>query len=134
MPRKRKGRVSEGDRAFAMIMTEFRSMRRLTQQELAQKIGVSYQQIQKYEKAKNRISMGRAFQIAEALDVPLTTLIQLMYRPEMETADHQVARLLTTFRCIRDPAARTEVCRIAEFFARQSFQRRQAFQPTTQSP
>ena len=120
MPKEKRARIGEGDRAFAEVVADFRSMRYLTQQDLAQRIGVSYQQVQKYEKAKNRISIGRAFLIAEALDVSLATLIQLSCRPEIETADHQVARLLTTFRSIRDPVARTEVCRIAEFFARRS--------------
>ena len=48
---------------------------------------------------------------AEGFDVSLATLIQMSCRPEIETADHQVARLLTTFRSIRTPAARTEFCR-----------------------
>ena len=42
-------------------------------------------------------------------------------RPEIETADYQVARLLTTFRSIRDPVDQTEVCRNAESFARRPF-------------
>lgn len=43
----------------------------LTQQELAQKIGVTFQQIQKYEKGLNRIGAGRLYKIATELDVPV---------------------------------------------------------------
>jgi transcriptional regulator with XRE-family HTH domain len=41
----------------------------LTQQQLAGAVGLSYQQIQKYETAVNRIGAGRLFCIALALEV-----------------------------------------------------------------
>src|SRR5437763_11598053 len=45
---------------------------RLAQTELADKIGVTFQQVQKYEKGVNRIGAGRLQRISEALDVPIT--------------------------------------------------------------
>src|SRR3954462_3360088 len=45
---------------------------RLSQTELANKIGVTFQQVQKYEKGVNRIGAGRLQRISEALDVPIT--------------------------------------------------------------
>lgn len=44
----------------------------LTQEKLGDALGVSFQQIQKYEKGANRISASRLRQIATALDVPVT--------------------------------------------------------------
>ncbi len=41
----------------------------LTQQELADLIGVTYQQAHKYERGVNRISSGRLFEIARVLGV-----------------------------------------------------------------
>lgn len=41
----------------------------LTQQQMAQRIGVTYQQAHKYERGVNRISAGRLFGIAHALGV-----------------------------------------------------------------
>ena len=41
----------------------------LTQQELADLIGVTYQQAHKYERGVNRISSGRLFEIAKVLGV-----------------------------------------------------------------
>jgi len=41
----------------------------LSQTELAQKLGVTFQQVQKYEKGVNRIGCGRVFQIARVLGV-----------------------------------------------------------------
>ena len=45
---------------------------RLSQTELADKIGVTFQQVQKYEKGVNRIGAGRLQRISEALQVPIT--------------------------------------------------------------
>ena len=42
----------------------------LSQSDLAERIGVTFQQVQKYEKGTNRISIGRLTRIAKALDVP----------------------------------------------------------------
>jgi transcriptional regulator with XRE-family HTH domain len=48
---------------------EQRIMMGLTQQKLAELIGVTYQQQHKYERALNRISAGRLFETARALNV-----------------------------------------------------------------
>ena len=48
---------------------ERRIMLGLTQQAMAELIGVTYQQAHKYEKGINRIAAGRLHQIAQALDV-----------------------------------------------------------------
>jgi transcriptional regulator with XRE-family HTH domain len=45
---------------------------RLSQSELAERIGVTFQQVQKYENGTNRISVGRLTRIAKALDVSPT--------------------------------------------------------------
>ena len=42
----------------------------MTQQQLAEKIGVSFQQLQKYEKAFNRVSASKLWEISSALAVP----------------------------------------------------------------
>jgi transcriptional regulator with XRE-family HTH domain len=44
----------------------------LSQQELARGLGVSFQQVQKYEKGANRISAGRLLAICNLLQVPIT--------------------------------------------------------------
>ena len=38
---------------------------------LAEKLGVAFQQVQKYEKGTNRVGAGRLYEIAQALDVPV---------------------------------------------------------------
>ena len=44
----------------------------MTQQELGDKVGIKFQQIQKYETGTNRISASRMWDIAAALEVPVS--------------------------------------------------------------
>ena len=44
----------------------------LTQQQLAMHVGIRFQQIQKYECGANRISAARLWQLAEALETPVS--------------------------------------------------------------
>ncbi|SOD99239.1 helix-turn-helix domain-containing protein [Caenispirillum bisanense] len=49
-----------------------RTLLGLTQQELGEQIGVTFQQIQKYERGTNRISASRLWEIARVLKVPVS--------------------------------------------------------------
>lgn len=44
----------------------------ITQQQLAESVGIKFQQIQKYETGMNRVSASRLWDIAEALSVPVS--------------------------------------------------------------
>ncbi len=44
----------------------------MTQQQLADKVGIKFQQIQKYETGMNRVSASRLWDIAHAMDVPVS--------------------------------------------------------------
>ena len=44
----------------------------LTQQQLADLIGVTYQQAHKYERGINRVSAGRLYEVAQVLGVPVS--------------------------------------------------------------
>ena len=48
----------------------------MSQTELGDEIGVTFQQVQKYENAMNRISASRLWDCAKALDVPLERLFE----------------------------------------------------------
>ncbi|WP_298434326.1 helix-turn-helix transcriptional regulator [uncultured Jannaschia sp.] len=43
----------------------------MTQQQLAEHVGIKFQQIQKYETGMNRISASRLWEIAHAMEVPV---------------------------------------------------------------
>ena len=50
---------------------KYRKMRGISQMELSTRIGVTFQQLQKYEKAANRLSASRLYKAAVALSVDI---------------------------------------------------------------
>ncbi|ATG49495.1 helix-turn-helix domain-containing protein [Celeribacter ethanolicus] len=62
----------------------------MTQQQLAEKVGIKFQQIQKYETGMNRVSASRLWDIAEALSVPVAFFFEGMDMPvEAQSVAHQ---------------------------------------------
>jgi len=50
---------------------EARTLNSLSQTALAQKVGISFQQLQKYESANNRVSCSRLYDLSSVLGVPI---------------------------------------------------------------
>lgn len=81
----------------------------LSQMELAERVGISYQQIQKYEKGVSEISVSRLSQIAQALNIPLSRFVPDEERmmvseavsPYGTLSDNEI-ELLSLFRRIKD--------------------------------
>jgi transcriptional regulator with XRE-family HTH domain len=67
-----------------------RKMLSMSQTKLADAIGLTFQQIQKYEKGTNRISASRLLQIAHVLQVPVSFFFEDRRGPLKETAARQV--------------------------------------------
>ncbi|MGZ9719105.1 helix-turn-helix domain-containing protein [Rhizobium miluonense] len=74
----------------------------LSQTELGQKVGLSYQQVQKYESGKNRISASMLYDIASGLNMPVRCFFDGLPQPgsgEGATiapeADERIAYLAT---------------------------------------
>ncbi|PZX10450.1 helix-turn-helix domain-containing protein [Celeribacter halophilus] len=61
----------------------------MTQQQLAEKVGIKFQQIQKYETGMNRVSASRLWDIAESLSVPVAFFFEGM---EPSVSDHMVTQ------------------------------------------
>ena len=67
-----RSRALDVDRFVSLKIRQRRIMLGLTQQQMAELIGVTYQQAHKYETGINRISAGRLYQIARALGVEIS--------------------------------------------------------------
>lgn len=61
----------------------------MTQQQLGDKVGIKFQQIQKYETGANRISASRMWDIAASLEVPVSFFFEGL---EGQAADTGEAR------------------------------------------
>jgi transcriptional regulator with XRE-family HTH domain len=67
----------------------------LSQTELGERIGVTFQQIQKYEKGANRVGASRLTQISGVLGVPLPTLFEGTPTAGQPMPDQSARALLT---------------------------------------
>jgi transcriptional regulator with XRE-family HTH domain len=67
-----KRRAGAEDIEIGRKIRALRLQRGLSQSALAEGIGLTFQQVQKYEKGTNRVSAGRLQRIAELLQVPVT--------------------------------------------------------------
>jgi transcriptional regulator with XRE-family HTH domain len=98
---------------------ERRIMLGLTQQELAQQIGVTYQQEHKYERGTDRISAERLFRIAEALGVSVDFFYEDIGEPQMSLGprERRVLEMVRVFAEIPDPALQEAVATLARLLA-----------------
>ena len=63
----------------------------LSQTELGAALGLSFQQVQKYERGMNRISAGRLYQFAKILDVPINYFFEQMSGAVNEGASYALS-------------------------------------------
>jgi transcriptional regulator with XRE-family HTH domain len=89
----------------------------LTQEQLAQALNVSYQQVQKYETGANRISAGRIYEIARKLGVDIRYFFEglgLEEPGEQTPLEHggrqrSAIELVRKFAQIQDPNVRSAI-------------------------
>lgn len=70
--RKTKGKPNSMDEHVGTRLRVRRTLAGLSQEKLAQAVGLTFQQIQKYERGTNRVSAGRLHDFARVLEVPVT--------------------------------------------------------------
>jgi transcriptional regulator with XRE-family HTH domain len=92
----------------------------MTQTELADGIGVTFQQVQKYERGANRIGASRLQGIAETLKVPITFFFDNDHRQPDSVIGLQspdAVRLMKALHRITNKRARDTLVRMAEEMA-----------------
>ncbi len=95
-----------------------------SQQQLAQLIGVTYQQAHKYERGLNRISAGRLYDIARVLNVPISWFFEGLSSsaPPMEISPRQrmCLELARNFAAIDNERHQEALSQMARALAAQS--------------
>ncbi|SUZ30773.1 hypothetical protein ROE7235_00499 [Roseibaca ekhonensis] len=81
------------DRHVGQQMRHRRWMIGMTQQQLADAVGIRFQQIQKYETGANRVSASRVWDIAAAMEVPVSFFFEGLESSE-DTADASAADMM----------------------------------------
>ena len=89
-----------------------RTLLGMNQTQLGEKLGITFQQIQKYERGSNRISASRLYQMTRILDVPVSFFFDglvegaSMWSPDDILVKRETLEFVRTYYRIGDPAAR----------------------------
>ncbi len=96
----------------------------LSQQQLAQMIGVTYQQAHKYERGLNRISAGRLYEISQVLAVPISWFFEGLKaengRAEMTSRQRMCLELARNFAAIDNERHQEALSQMARALAAQA--------------
>ena len=115
-----------------------RALLGMSQEELALKLGITFQQIQKYEKGNNRVGASRLYDMANALDAPVSFFYDdlpdnacafspmtlsgtkpVALHSEAETiARRETQELLSVYYAISDPKVRKSIYEMANALGR----------------
>ena len=117
--------VKPVDKLIGRNIRAIRLARGFTQEELAVRIGITFQQVQKYEKGANRVGGSRLVQMAEALEIPVVARFEgaeiggTPIRNELLdlVANQHAIRLLRAFAKIKSPSSQQALTRLAEEMA-----------------
>jgi len=116
-------RPSSIDIAVGRNVRIWRMARGLSQTQLAQRLGVTFQQVQKYETGSNRIGTGRLVKIAAVLDMPIPALLEETQATDPAVSllalidDRRSFRLARAFATIADRSARMSIVDLVEKIA-----------------
>jgi transcriptional regulator with XRE-family HTH domain len=118
-------RVVARDKEIGQRVRVRRLEKGMSQTEMGNQLGVTFQQVQKYENGVNRISASRLQRVAEVLDVPITFFFEIARTPSgneplayLQTEGSM--RLVMAFAEIASGQARHALVEIAEHLARAS--------------
>ncbi|MCJ2116500.1 helix-turn-helix domain-containing protein [Methylobacterium sp. J-001] len=113
--------ATEADREIGSRIAAVRAAQGLSQTALGQAIGVSFQQVQKYEKGRNRIGASRLQRIADQLKVPVETFFAGSQGNDDREAvisavfnDPKVVELVLAFTGLADETTRDSVLSIVK--------------------
>ncbi len=88
--RKTKGRPNSIDHYVGSRLRLRRTLLGYSQEKLSDAIGLTFQQVQKYERGTNRISASRLYQFSKILDVPVTYFFDKYGQSDYAQAEDQI--------------------------------------------
>ncbi len=104
-------------------LKQIRGLRGLSQTNLADSVGLTFQQIQKYENGANRISASRLWEFAERLNVPISFFYDGLddTRDNIELeVDRMALELVRALQSIKDDEVRRRLYELAKMVSKQT--------------
>ncbi len=101
-----------------------RTLLGMSQTDLGKALGVTFQQIQQYERGTNRIGASRLYQLCHVLDVPIEYFFEELEdntsrrSPEDVEAKTETMKLVRAYYHIRDPKVRKAVFALTKAMAK----------------
>ncbi len=108
------------DLKVGITIRKLRYLRGISQIELANRVDISFQQLQKYERGINRISASRMYEVATVLQVKPGMLFEGQGGeiPDLPIfADSKMAKLVETFARITDPEKHKAILKLVSVIA-----------------
>ncbi|HIJ61484.1 MAG TPA: helix-turn-helix transcriptional regulator [Rhodospirillaceae bacterium] len=116
-------RANDTDRHVGARIRDRRIMLGIGQQQMADLIGVTYQQAHKYERGINRISAGRLYEIAQILGVPVDFFFEGIGKgrgPDLTRLQRMCLELTQDFSLIDDEKLQLALAQMARALAADS--------------
>jgi len=90
-------------KSIANIILEMRKASGMSQMAVAAKMGVTYQQVQKYEKGRSKLSVPRLIKLADIFGVPITAFLEdtkaeAKHKARFSNLSDDEEKLVTLFR------------------------------------
>ncbi len=119
---------NDADRQIGQKIRARRLAIGMSQEKLGEALGLTFQQVQKYEKGTNRVGAGRLLDVANILEVPVAYFYEGLSSSKLKANSHEKAaalvlgssegqRLIKLFATIENPQLRRKVVELVELIS-----------------
>lgn len=112
------------DRRIGENLRRMRLVAGLAQEEVAARLGITYQQVQKYERGESRLSASRMYDLAAYFHVPYASFFEGLgggdtaASPMIRGHDQETLKILALLSGIEDAALKRKIGQVVEVLAR----------------
>ncbi len=141
---KKEGRATSLDEYVGVRIRTRRTLMGMSQEKLADALGITFQQVQKYERGVNRVGASRLYDLSTTLEVPVSFFFEGLvanqklgagkksktrlgvaapkakYAAEKESHDREILELVRAYKAIQNPDMRKSVLDMIRSLAKKS--------------
>ncbi|MEO9685205.1 MAG: helix-turn-helix transcriptional regulator [Tateyamaria sp.] len=95
-------------------LKQIRTLRRMSQTDVAKKLSLSFQQIQKYEIGSNRVAASRLFELSRILDVPTSYFFEGIDEADVSVHNDSGLDIVNALAAIEDDKIKSRIVTFIE--------------------